>query len=263
MLKPFVYDEKTSSLFAPNGEFLKKVFCPKAVNWNQLIINEPEDKSRACNRCKSRIINLDKLEIEESLKILLQEPETCVSASTQSKNVIFLKDNHNPSLRRLPKYSWRDDAPISQDLPIISTVRNYDDIQRAVQMGFWPDIWSIKYQERKITTKFCVYQNVNTGEIKYFTDYRMSSDEVGDEWEEVIPWTNYYEHYQKVPIAAYLIPRDLPNNSEVLILDPIEDFVGASWNQGDTYRATNIKAVVVYKKVVLKPDSIERSDFVG
>ena len=34
--KRFVYDEKTSSLYAPDGTYLKKVFCPKALNWNQL-----------------------------------------------------------------------------------------------------------------------------------------------------------------------------------------------------------------------------------
>ena len=103
-----------------------------------------------------------------------------------------------------------------------------------------------------------------TGEIQWFGDYRSpSTSEVGPVWQEVIPWTNFYTNYQQAPIAAYLIPNDLPSNSEVLIPYPIEDYIGASWNQGDAYRATNMTGTVINKKVVLNPVSIQRSDFMG
>jgi hypothetical protein len=32
----FVYDEKTSVLYSPDGRALKQVNCPKAMHWNQL-----------------------------------------------------------------------------------------------------------------------------------------------------------------------------------------------------------------------------------
>ena len=263
MTKPFVYDERTSSLFGPDGDFLKKVFCPKTVKWNQLIQDEPMDRSRGCNQCKERILNLDSLKPEWALAILNKEPETCVYATRDSKNVIFLKDDNNPSSPKNPKNVWLQNAQTKPDLPIISTVRNLKDIQRAVQMGFWPDVRKVEYNTAEIKQKICVYQNTITGEIQLFGDYRMSSTELGNAWEEVIPWTYYYEHHQKVPIAAYLIPKDLANNTEVLITDPIEDLIGSTWNQGDTYRASNITAKVVNKKVILNSHSIQRSDFVG
>jgi hypothetical protein len=263
MSKPFVYDEKTSSLFSPNGEFLKKVFCPKAIHWNQLIVDDSQDRSRECVECKSRIINLDNLDTEEALSILSKKPNTCVSASRNSPNVIFLKDKNNPSSPTPAPKAWWSNDQIKLDLPIINTVRNFKDIQRAVQMGFWPDIWLVDYKVTELKSKFCLYQNINTGEVKHFGDYRMSSNDNSEEWQEVIPWTKYYGHYQELPLAAYLIPRDLPNNTEVLIPDPIEDHIGATWNQGNTYRASNVKAIVVNKKVVIRSDSIQREDLVG
>ena len=89
MKKTFVYDEKSSSLYSPDGEFIKKIYCPKAVRWNQLLQDSQEDRSRECNQCKERIINLDSINPDEALEILESQPTTCVYASSSSANVIF------------------------------------------------------------------------------------------------------------------------------------------------------------------------------
>ena len=73
MNKPFVYDEKTSSLYSPDGEFIKKIHCPKAVHWNQLIEDNPEDRSRGCNQCNERIINLDTITPIEASNLLFAQ----------------------------------------------------------------------------------------------------------------------------------------------------------------------------------------------
>ena len=77
----------------------------------------------------------------------------------------------------------------------------------------------------------------------------------------MIPWTYFYSHYQETPIAAYLIPRDLPNNSKVLVPDPIEDLVASTWNQGNSCRAENVTAQVINRKVILDPIPKESSRF--
>lgn len=263
MSKPFIYDEKTSSLYSPEGELIKKIFCPKAVKWNQLFHDDVQDRSRGCNQCNERILNLDTLTASEICQALLHEPNTCVYATSNSPNVIFLRDENNPEFPCAAEDTWYGVNGPKNNLPIISTVRTLKDIQRALQMGFWPDIRKVHYNTSEINSKLCVYQNRHTGTIKVFGDYRISSSEVGEAWEEVIPWTNFYGHYQEIPVAAYLIPKDLPNNSEVLIPDPIEDIVGASWNQGDAYRAVNLTGIVTDRKVILNPHSVERSDFMG
>lgn len=264
MSKPFVYDEKSSSLYGPDGQFIKKVFCPKAVSWNQLLADQAEDRSRGCNHCDERIINLDTSSPESALAILDKNPKTCVYASNNSANVIYLKDESNPSAPCPAPESWYGNNAPKVDIPIIATARSIEDIERGLRMGFWPDIRLVRYNTKEISQKMCVYQNIVTGEIQWFGDYRSpSANEVGPNWKEVIPWTNFYTHYQQVPVAAYLIPKELPNNCEVLVPDPIEDYVGASWNQGDAYRATNVIGTVINKKIVLNPVSIQRSDFMG
>jgi len=264
MSKPFVYDEKSSSLYGPDGQFIKKVFCPKAVSWNQLLADQAEDRSRGCNHCDERIINLDTSSPESALAILDKNPKTCVYASNNSANVIYLKDESNPSAPCPAPESWYGNNAPKVDIPIIATARSIEDIERGLRMEFWPDIRLVRYNTKEISQKMCVYQNIVTGEIQWFGDYRSpSANEVGPNWKEVIPWTNFYTHYQQVPVAAYLIPKELPNNCEVLVPDPIEDYVGASWNQGDAYRATNVIGTVINKKIVLNPVSIQRSDFMG
>ena len=45
------------------------------------------------------------------------------------------------------------------------------------------------------------------------------------------------------PFAAYLIPKDIVIGERVFVKDLIEDFVGKSWNQGDTYRLESCEAI--------------------
>jgi len=54
-----------------------------------------------------------------------------------------------------------------------------------------------------------------------------------------------------LPIAADLIPPNLPNNSDVIISEPDEDFIGNSGNQSDSYCAINLSATVKNKRVTL------------
>ncbi|MFM1807226.1 MAG: hypothetical protein RL212_1485 [Pseudomonadota bacterium] len=267
MNKPFIYDEKTSSLYSPDGKFLKEIFCPKAVNWNQLIADDPSDRSRGCSRCSERVINLDAIEPIKAELMIEDDHNLCVYASKNSKNVIFLKDINNPENPQKPAQDMFDLSEYRYDLPIIRTVRNIADIKRAIQMGYWADIRLIQYRDKEIKQKFAVFQHSETGEIKVTGDYRSiigsNSDLTKEIWQEVIPFTYYYANYQEEPVAAYLIPRDLKDKSEVFVPDPIEDVIGSTWNQGDCYRATNLTGKLINKKIVIDTKSVQRSDFIG
>lgn len=265
MSKPFVYDEKTSRLYSPDGEFIKDVFCPKALQWNQLIANDPKDRSRGCKQCGDDVINLDALTVDEAMEQLTSGYSTCAFASANSPNVIFIKDLNSPELRtsKADQISWFSTRPIP-DLPRISTARNIRDIKRAASIGFWPDIHIVQYKDREILEKMGLFQNVNTGDVQIAGDYRgLRELEESPVWEEVMPVTFYYSNYQKNPYAAYLIPKDLPDGSEVFIPDPIIDVLGSTWNQGDSYRATNVTGRVVNKKVVIDPADVQTSSFMG
>ena len=162
---------------------------------------------------------------------------------------------------------------------IIKTARTLEDINRAANMGYWPDVRLVEYKDQESTmdfvarmlhnkvidgpiqSKLTVGQDPQTGRIELAGDFRLRFGK--GPMKEVIPFTYYYPDYQCVPVAAYLIPLDLPNGSEVLVEDPIEDLIGRTWNQGDVWRAENIKGFVRDRVVQIDYRSLKRSEIVG
>lgn len=124
-------------------------------------------------------------------------------------------------------------------LRIIRTARTKSAINRAVRNGFSIIIKKVE-PSPKINSKFSIIRNKVTGEIDVISDFRQSGN---SEFQTVLDWTSYYPHHFKSPFAAYLIPSDIQIGERVYINDLIEDIVGGSWNQGDTYRLTGSEAV--------------------
>lgn len=269
MNKRFIYDEKTSSLFSPDGVFLKKVFCPKALNWNQLIVDDGESRWRGCSQCNEKVINLDAADLQFELSNLSSDfSQMCVYATSNSENVIYLKDPD-----QIPKASYTKNT---DGLMPIYTARNFEDIERSVNLGYWPDVRMMEYEVDKIRQKISVGQHKETGHLDRSGDYRFGfyglnplamigrPDSIEEyKWSEVIPFTNYYPNYQTSPIAAYLIPHGTPNGTKVIVVDPIEDIVGSKWNQGCSWRARNVPGYINEKKVILEPEKVEISVFLG
>ena len=79
----------------------------------------------------------------------------------------------------------------------------------------------------------------------------------------VLDFTFYYPYSFPSPFAAYLIPRDIKIGEKVFLEDLIEDYIGASWNQGDTYRLESCEAVWNGKDFDIQYDPSQRADFVG
>ena len=150
----------------------------------------------------------------------------------------------------------------SSGLRVIKTARDKDSINRAAKKGLRPLIRKVE-PSAEIRSKYSVIQNKITGEIEIIGDYRIESD-YNKKFETVIEWTYYYPHTFKSPFAAYLIPKDIKISERVFIEDLIEDFVGASWNQGDTYRLESCEAIWNGSELEIQYDpSTHRSDFIG
>jgi hypothetical protein len=191
MSKPFVYDEKTSCLYSPNGEFIKEVFCPMALRWNQLITNDSLDRSRGCQQCGEEVINLDVMSVDEAMRRFDASYNACAFATADSPNVIFIKDLNSPELRKskADRPTWGATHSIP-DLPRISTARNIQDIKRALTIGYWPDVRVVRYKDHEILEKIGLFQNIKTGEVQVAGDFRfLMKIEHDPEWQEVMPVT--------------------------------------------------------------------------
>jgi len=151
-----------------------------------------------------------------------------------------------------------------KELRIIKTGRDRDIINNAARNGFKPLIKKVRPSD-EIRSKYSVIQNKKTGEIKIIGDLRFDylTDDSGD-YVTVIDWTYYYPHSFKSPFAAYLIPKDIIVGEMVFVEDLIEDYIGASWNQGDTYRLESCEAIWNGKNLeILYDQNVNRTDFIG
>ena len=152
----------------------------------------------------------------------------------------------------------------SNELRVIKTARDKESINQAAKNGYRPLIKKIEPSD-KIRSKYSVIQNKQTGEIEIIGDYRMGvrmNKEIP--FETVIDWTYYYPHTFNSPFAAYLIPKDIKTGERVFIEDLIEDYIGAKWNQGDTYRLESCEAIWNGTDLEIQYDpKANRSDFIG
>lgn len=145
-------------------------------------------------------------------------------------------------------------------LRVIKTARDEKSINKAVKNGFRPIVIKVE-PSPEIRSKFSVIQNKKTGEIETIGDYRALNNE---EFETVIDWTFYYPYSFKSPFAAYLIPKDIKVGERVYVEDLIEDYIGASWNQGDTYRLESCEAICNGENLeILYDERNNRSNFMG
>ncbi|HMS06952.1 MAG TPA: hypothetical protein PKD73_14375, partial [Burkholderiaceae bacterium] len=79
--------------------------------------------------------------------------------------VIFLKDRD--SIR--PAAEVRLDE---QGRTMIQTARSESSINRAVNLGYWPDVRLVSYDTKNLSSKVSVGQHVDTGRIRLSGDYR-------------------------------------------------------------------------------------------
>ncbi len=128
-----------------------------------------------------------------------------------------------------------------QNIRIITTARDIDSINKAVEDGFTPLFRKVE-PSKEIQSKYAICRDKKTGEFLVFGDYRTVARHSA-EYETIIDWSFYYPHSFKSPFAAYLIPKDITIGERVMIEDLIEDYVDVSWNQGDVYRLRRCEAI--------------------
>jgi len=150
------------------------------------------------------------------------------------------------------------------NIRIVKTARDKKSINEAASKGLQPLLKKV-VPSSEIRSKYAVIQNKKTGEIEVIGDYRIFFELEGNpDLVTVIDWTEYYPHNFASPFAAYLIPKDIQIGERVFIEDLIEDFVGATWNQGGTFRLESCDAIWNGKDLEIQYNpQIDFSKFVG
>lgn len=223
-----IYDAHSSALYADDGTFLHTVYCPMALTPDQLDALYPDSGDRHCHQCKRRIHRLDGLSDEQAKTLFRDDPQACIFSTVKARNIVFLH-------RREQREGNRE------GLPVIRTARHLPAMKAAYRKGFRLLLRDVGTAPQEGERKYIVYQHQHTGEIWWSSDLRDTrpldfvSEQDEEPWLLIKDWF-YARSDQPFPLAAYLIPRDLPPYASVFVEDVIEDKRIRMWNQGDSNR---------------------------
>jgi len=205
-MNKFFYIEESSTLLDPNGNFIKYVFCPKARYLNQLIDKDLDKSEWICKICSDKVINLDIVDIDESLALLKSNPSICVYASINSKNVKFV--NNRGTLFSKGIYKGKELAENPHSYQEIRVETNLESINHAAKNGYWPDAMLVNKEQHATDSYF---QNSLTGEVSL----EIKSNEI--DFMQVKNIVQPLFDFTSAALAAYLIPPNLKEGDHVHI----------------------------------------------
>jgi len=205
-MNKFFYIEESSTLLDQNGIFIKYVFCPKARYLNQLIGKDLEKSEWICKICSDKVINLDIVDIDESLALLKENPSICVYASINSKNVKFV--NNRGTLFSQGIYKDKGLAENPHSYQEIRVETNLESINHAAKNGYWPDAVVVNKEHVMANSYF---QNSLTGKIS------LGHKPDGLDFIQLKNIVQPLSDFSSATLGAYLMPPNLKEGDHVHI----------------------------------------------
>ena len=76
------YKVDTKELYTDKGEFVKKMQCPRDIDWRNMPTVK-NDIKRHCIHCNKSIMNVEFLSDDEIVFLLNKRPETCLNINAK------------------------------------------------------------------------------------------------------------------------------------------------------------------------------------
>lgn len=234
------YNAFTQILASDKGDWTKKISCPLNKRWHDLQRLErsesyedgysQRDRKRHCPSCAKDVIDITDFDDNQVGALISIDPQACIHALRASPHITF-EEEAPVNYKSEHAYSCTSN---SVGVPVVHTARTVYGINAAAKDGYWPVIVEAS-ASADIKQKLIVHQSAE-GSIRISWDLRsIQGDETAAYW--------YNPYKSPLPIAAYLIPPGLEPGTKVYLTDVIEDVVGKSWNQGDSYRRESCFAI--------------------
>jgi len=245
-----IYDQKTGRLYADDGEFLKTVYCPLALQAKDLLAIRGS-LDRLCPSCNTTIRNIDSMTDEDMRDALDEDEGLCVFATPDAKHITVLAP-----------VGHREEN--TEGLPVIRTARGIEAMEGAYQQGYRLVIKKAGESDEGGQSKYQIRQNTVTSEIEVAGDFRAGwwIEEDGD-WRIVANWF-FHDDNSPFPYAAYLVPRFLRPGDRVFLEDLIKGEWIEVWNQGNGPR--RLSGVATWNGTDSELEEADRGDlpqFVG
>lgn len=260
-----IYVTETRRLYTDEGAFIKDVRCPLATQLARTLSAAEPERSFRCMHCRTEVKNLAYLSDEQALEAAQQNPDVCFFATQAAKNVVHISEPKPFFLLRDPEL--REKVKGASPIPVVRTARTLEDMNFAAANGFRL-LFRQAGSGKDLRKIIGVYRDRKTGELHQCNDQRIagfiswnnSKDNptrqvyAGEEF--VLPMFSFCPQGPASPIAAYLLPTDLPNNTLVFVEDIIEDFV-KDYPQGSRVRTDYWFAKWTGEDLVFEPEEEE------
>jgi hypothetical protein len=126
------YNKINKELITDNGQILKKVECPMEMVKHEGLGRKMSGDYEffKCAECKKDVININGMNEKDVIKIFKNDKDACVTFSVVSENFEIEND-----VVRLDNETIFDKNNVN-NLPVIMTARNVDEINKAVEDGY-------------------------------------------------------------------------------------------------------------------------------
>jgi hypothetical protein len=79
------FDPLAKDIYTDNGVFVKTMNCPYKMTWDNL--ETTNSTMRKCTNCNHLIVDTERLSDEDLLKIVRQNPDTCLKIDLNQDNL--------------------------------------------------------------------------------------------------------------------------------------------------------------------------------
>jgi hypothetical protein len=222
-----IYVTDSHSLYTDQGEFIKQVHCPLATRLARAVSVAEGAREFNCTHCKTKVKNLAFLSDEEALKAAANDKDVCFFATTSASNVVHVTEPRHMHwlVRDWIQYKRKQNSDLCW--PVIRTARTGDEMNFAVANGYKMLFRKVESYEA-VRLQLAVYQNNVSGFLIFTNDARYPpGNEYGKEptHRPVFDYFMYSPPAPALPVAAYVIPPDLPVGTEVFVEDAIEHLI--------------------------------------
>lgn len=260
-----IYITETQRLYTDEGEFIKDVHCPLATQLARNVSAAEPERSFRCMHCKTEVKNLAYMSDEQALGAVQQNPDVCFFATNVARNVVHISKPKQYIYLRNPELREKVKGP--SPIPIVRTARTLEDMNFAAANKFRL-LFRQAGSGKDLRDIMGVYRDRETGELHVCNDQRIAgfinwnnskdnpTRQENAHEEFVLPMFAFCPQGPASPIAAYLLPPDLPNNTLVFVEDIIEDFV-KDYPQGARVRTSYWFAKWTGEDLVFEPEEEE------
>ena len=82
------FNPLTNTLYTDNNKLIKKIYCPyPSLKWGDLSSVVDDSMNRFCAICESNVVETKEFTDVALLKLLQEEPETCLKIDFNQKNL--------------------------------------------------------------------------------------------------------------------------------------------------------------------------------